>query len=88
MPLDEEEFKRWKAKVDQLQAEAMRVEGTLRSLRQRLRDDFGVKTVKEAEGVLAKLEPRSKKLSQEAEDALLDFETSYKDRLNAVEDDD
>lgn len=69
-------------KVDSLQSEADRLEGSRIQLLKQLKSEHGCKTVEEAETLLARLTKEQGKLEREAEKALNKFEQEYHDRLS------
>lgn len=81
-----EKFQELKGKVEELEARHQRAAGAAAELTRRLKAEYGVTTVKEAEALLKKYEAAEAKLAKEFESALKEFEDKYAGQLKEVED--
>ena len=74
-------YTKLKSDVDRLRREADRAEGVLDDLTKRLKQDFGVETVEEAESLAAKLEKEAAAKEKEYARALVDFEKNWGEQV-------
>jgi len=82
MPINLDRYRKLKADVDRCQREADRAEGALSQLMAKLEEEFGCKSLKEAEKLLVKLRKESKKAEKEFGEALNEFEEKWEEVLS------
>lgn len=76
-----EKYNRLKKKADDAKREADRAEGTLKALKDELKEEFGCSTLKEAKALLAELETEQEKAETRFNKELDAFEKEYGDKL-------
>jgi len=77
-----EEYKRLKKKVEDLQRESNRAEGKLKGLMDRLEEEQGCTSLKEADEKVTKIQDRLQKLEDKFDKALETFKEKWGDKLD------
>ena len=77
-----DQIMKWKRKVEEIREKKARTQGTLETLRERLKADFGADSEKEGRKLLKKFEKEAEAAETEAEEALAKFEEEYGERLS------
>lgn len=70
-----------KTKISRLEKEANKAEGKLEDLKERMKQDWGCKTVKRAKSILKKEEKKEKEARKMYEEALERFENDWSEFL-------
>jgi len=76
-----DQYQKLKQRVDRLQREADKAAGARAERLKRLEDEFGCKSIKEAEKLLAKLEAEAKKVESDYQQAAAEFYEEWGDKL-------
>ena len=79
-----EEYQTMKKQADKLGREAERAAGKVETLTAQLQEQFGCKTLKEAEKKLRELEKRKDELEQDFERRMTVFKEEWGERLEEV----
>lgn len=66
-----------KAEVEKAKIDKAKLEGSLKQMMQRLKDDFEVKTVEEAKKLLKSLKKEAVELEEQIEEAITKLEEKY-----------
>ena len=77
-----EEYKRLKKKVEDLQRESNRAEGKLKGLMDRLEEEQGCTSLKEADVKVTKIQEKLEKLEKSFDTALEKFKDKWGDKLD------
>ena len=75
--MDTREFQKLKADMERIQREADRADGAYKEQQSRMKDEFDVKTVKEAEAMMRKLDAEYKKADAAFRKAASTFENKW-----------
>ena len=77
--ITDEEFRELKDSYESAKAEAERAKGALDQLMSRLQQEFGVKSVKQADALLVKLRQECETAETKAEKVLKEYKAKWKD---------
>lgn len=72
-----EKLNEMKRAVDSIKAEKSKLEGKLESIMQRLKDEFKIKSIKEADKLLKELKSKELALMKELEERMENLEKEY-----------
>lgn len=77
MAIDIEKYQKLKQRAEKAKADANRAEGVLGEQKKKLKADFGVETVEEAEKLLETLEKETKEAEQKYNEEMSAFEEKW-----------
>lgn len=79
--MDAREYLQLKERVESLQRKADKAAGALEQIKERIRSEFGAKTLQEAKQLLEKMEEQEEQLEKKLAKATKEFESKWNDRI-------
>ena len=79
--IDLDQYQRLKKRADKAKSDAAKAEGALEELTKKLKEEFQVETLEDAEILLVKLQVEEKELEGKYKTELLAFETQWGEKV-------